>query len=218
MILSLLTLPFRLLGFAILAGAIWLGWTYRADLRRFVHRVTADQTAPSAAPAAPPSVDETAARTRGTRRLDSLARHRADSIVLSSSELEAMLAVPLRERAGGAIDSLRIELTEGEVEVSGRVDPSALPRGTVGPIAEWIPGRDMVTAKGPLSLRRVGLGEWRLTDVKVRGLPLPRAVWTRLVPAAGGSAAGTLTVPLEPWITGIRVTPDGVILYGKVER
>jgi len=128
-----------------------------------------------------------------------------------------MLAGPLRERAGGAIDSLQIELSDGEVEVRGRVDPSALPRGTVGPIAEWIPGREMVTARGPLSLRRVGLGEWRLTDVKVRGLPLPRAVWSRLLPAAGGSSDGTLTVPLEPWITGIRVTPEGVILYGTVK-
>jgi hypothetical protein len=219
-ILSLLTLPFRLLGFAILAGLIWLGWNYRTDVRRFVHRVTADPTAPSSpvgAPA-PPPVNQVAARNRATRRLDSLQRHRADSIVLPSAELEAMLIAPLTEQTGGAVDRLRIELGDGEVEVSGRVDPSALPKGTAGPLAEWIPGRETVTAKGPVSLRRVGVGEWRLTDVKVRGLPLPRAVWSRLLPASAGSAEGTVTVPLEAWITGIRVTPDGVVLYGKVER
>jgi hypothetical protein len=219
-ILSLLTLPFRLLGFAILAGLIWLGWNYRTELRRYVHRVTADPGAPASPPGAPapPPVNQVAARARATRRLDSLERHRADSIVLPSSELEAMLAAPLAERTGGAVDSVRIELGDGEVAVSGRVDPSALPKGTVGPLAEWIPGREMVTAKGTVSLRRVGTGEVRLTDVKVRGLPLPRAVWSRLLPASGGAAEGAVTVPLAPWITGLRVTPDGLVLYGKVER
>ncbi len=217
MILGLLSLPFRLLGFAIMLGVLYLGWTYRSDVRRWVHRATAEPShGPSTATSPPP--DRAAAHTRATHRLDSLAKHRADSIVLSSEELEALIAVPLRERAGQAIDSLRVELGDGELAIKGQVDPSQLPRGTLGPLAEWITGRETVEAKGPFALRRLGVGEWRVTDVKVRGLPLPRAVWSRLLPAEGGVGGGTVSVPLEPWVTGVRVTPGGVVLYGKAER
>jgi hypothetical protein len=219
-ILGLLGLPFRLLNLLLLAGAVYLGWTYRAELRRWIHRATADSAAERVGPGAPARVsDPKAAQARAAKRLDSLAQHRTDSVVLPPDEVEGLVLAPLMERAAGAVDSPSVSLGEGELILRGQVDPTRLPPGTLGPLAQWIKGRETVEAKGALTLMRVGVAEWRVTDVKVHGLPLPRALWSKLLPPAGTVGGGSVTFPLEPWITGLRATPRGLVVYGgKVQR
>ena len=74
MILGLLSLPFRLFSWLLLAGAVYLGWTYRAELKRWVHRATADATLPEKAPP-PAAPNRGVARERAALKLDSLAKH-----------------------------------------------------------------------------------------------------------------------------------------------
>jgi hypothetical protein len=218
-ILGLLSLPFRLLSWLLVAGAIYLGWTYRVELKRWIHRATADSSLPAPAPGpAPSNASRETLRARATAKLDSLAKHRVDSIVLASDEVEGLIVAPLAERAGNAIDSVTVRFGDGDLGLRGRVDPGRLPRGTLGPLAEWIKGRETVEAAGPFGLRRVGIGEWRVTSVKIRGLPVPKALWSRLLPPEGGADAGSVSIPLEPWVTGVRPTPGGLVLYGEKSR
>jgi hypothetical protein len=148
-------------------------------------------------------------------RLDSLARGRADSVVVPGVEMTALVSAELDRRAGGLADSVTVELGDGELSVRARVDATRLPPGALGPLVDWVKGRQVVRVGGPLNLLRVGRGEWRIEQVTVRGLPLPRPLWERLIGVVVPGARSAVTFPLDQWITGIRVTPSGTILYGR---
>jgi hypothetical protein len=217
MIMSCLSAPFRLLGLLVVAGAIYIGWINRDELRRLVHRMTAE---------GPPPADEAVSpailRSRASARLDSLASRRADSIMLTPGEITALVTAEVHRRFGGsgaeaaqAVDSLTVELGDGDVAVRGVVDASRLPKPTLGPVSDWINGRQSVEVRGPLSLLRVGTGQWRIDRVTVRGIPLPQPLWQPLISSVMPGSSGTITFPVDEWITGLRVTRTGAILYGR---
>ena len=209
MILSCLAWPARLMGTAVLAAVLYLGWVNRADVRRWVHQRTAE-------PAPPP--DETVTpvelRRRATARLDSLERGRADSVVLTPGEVATMVIEEVNRRSAGIADSVAVELRDGGVAIRARSDAARLPKGALGPLAEWVSGRETVVVEGPVALRRLGTAEWRLEQVTIRGLPVPRGLWERLLGLVVPGAGGTLSFPVDRWITGIRVTPGGAVLFG----
>ena len=213
MILGCLSLPFRLLGLAVLAAVLYLGWINRDQVRRWVNRATADAPVP---PAEVIPATELTARARA--RLDSLSRQRADSVVLAPAEVQALVMGELEQRAAGMADSVTVTLSDGEVAVRARVDADKLPSGSLGPLAEWIKGRQTVQVHGPLNLLRLGTGEWRIEQVTVRGLPMPRAVWERMIELVIPGSKGSVVFPVDRWITGIRVTPQGAVLYGERGR
>lgn len=209
-----LSLPFRLLSLAVLVALGWIAWENRASIRRWVHRATAESPR-SAAPAAP--VAEL--RRTGLARLDSLRRGRADSVVLGEAEVQALFAGEVADRSDGVVDSVSVELGSGSVVVRGRLDADRLPPGVLSQLAEWVAGREPVEAHGSLGLLRVGTGELRISQVRVRGVPLPRAAWTRLISGAvEGGEPGSVTFPLPAWVTGLRVRSGGAVMYGGRSR
>ncbi|MFN0178174.1 MAG: hypothetical protein ACKVZ0_05205 [Gemmatimonadales bacterium] len=212
MTLSCLSAPFRLLGLMMVVAAGYLAWVNRSEIRRLVHRITADAPPPSDA-GDPPEV----LRERAVARLDSLAGGRVDSIVMTGREVEALVTAEVARRSNGVADSMAVELYDGEVAVRGRVDASRLPKA-LGPLTELVSGRERVEVRGALDLVRVGRGEWRINQVTVRGLPLPSALWAPLLAALVPGAGPSIAFPVDDWITGVRVTPSGAILYGKSER
>ena len=209
MILSCLAWPARLMGTALLGAVLYAGWVNRTEVRRWAHRLTAE-------PAPPPDETVTPAelRRRAVARLDSLATGRADSVVLTPREVATMIVEEVNRRAVGVADSVVVELQDGGMAIRAQVDAGRLPKGALGPLAEWVTGRETVAVQGPLVLRRLGTAEWRLDQVTVRGLPLPRGLWERLLTLIVPGATGTLSFPVDRWITGIRVTPGGAVLFG----
>ena len=213
MILSCLALPARLLGMALLAGIIYLGWINRTDLRRFIHQQTAE-----AAPPLDVTVRPTELRSRAAAKLDSLARHRADSVTLTPGEVQSLVRAEVERRAQGLADSVVVELGDGVVSVRGRVDAGRLEGRNLGPVAEWLSGRQTIEAGGSVGLLRLGTGQWRIDRVVVRGLPVPQALWERLLGLVIPGATASFTFPVDRLITGVRVTPGGAVLYGGAER
>jgi hypothetical protein len=115
----------------------------------------------------------------------------------------------------GVADSVVVELQEGGVAIRAQVDAARLPKAALGPLAEWVAGRETVAVQGPLVLRRLGIAEWRVDQVTIRGLPLPRGLWERLLGLIVPGASGVLSFPVDRWITGFRVTPGGAVLFGR---
>lgn len=208
-----LGLPFRLAGLAVLAFLAWVAWENRGPIRRWVHRVTAEPPPPTDAAVAPEEL-----RRRAVARLDSLERGRADSVALTGRELEALLAPQVEARTAGALDSVALELGQAEVAVRARLDGDRLPRSGLGPLADWVAGQQRVEARGALGLRRVGVGEWQVGLIKVRGVPLPRVLWTRLAEVVAPGQGTVVTFAVPAWVTGIRVTPAAAVLYGRPDR
>ena len=103
MILSCLAWPARLMGTAVLAAVLYLGWVNRADVRRWVHQRTAEP-----APRPDETVTPVELRRRAMARLDSLARGRADSVVLTPREVATMVIEEVNRRSAG-IANLRIQ-------------------------------------------------------------------------------------------------------------
>jgi hypothetical protein len=193
---------------------LYLAWVNRDEVRRIVHRLTAEGPPPPPGPVVP--IEEL--RDRALSRLDSLANRRADSVVLPPKEVSALVTGEVRRRAGAAADSVAVELLDGAVAVRAIIDAAKLPKAALGPLGEWISGRQPVEVRGPVAMMRLGAGQWRIDRVSVRGLPLPERLWGGALGAIAPGSSGSIVFPIDQWITGLRVTPEGAILYGRVRR
>lgn len=207
--LGCLSLPARLLGAALVIGAGYLAWHNQDTIRRWIHRATAETPRPVEA------VAPEARKARIVARFDSLATRRLDSVKLSEVDVETLVADELTRQARGYADSLRIEFGNGTVAVRAQVDADRLPPGALGALSEWIKGRQTVEVRGGLGLLRLGSAEWRIEQVLVRGVPLPKALWEKYIGVLVAGASSSLVFPVDDWITGLRVAPGSLTLYGR---
>lgn len=206
-----LTLPFRLLGLALLVLAGYAAWTYRREIRRQVHHWTAETPASRRGPgAAAPRADAGPI----LRRLDRL-RAGADSVVLSAVDLAVLGTHYAGRMVPGAVDSVEVRLDRDDVEIRARVDTRKVPV-SLGPLSGVMRDHEYVQTGGRLIFRREGMAEWDLERVRVRGLPVPMGFVSdqirRVAPRATG---GSIPIKLPPGVTGLRVTEAGVTLYGR---
>jgi hypothetical protein len=197
----------------VIAG--YVAWQNRDEIRRWIHRTTADSGVP--APTLRPE-EAIAAESRAEARLDSIKRGQVDSVILSAAEVTGLFEPLVRMRSGAAVESLTVSFEDGRLKVRGRLDAAKLPRAVVGPLGEWLNGRQSVEAAGPVVMRRVGLAEWQVDQVKVRGIPVPKPLWQRAVGLVAPGETDVVPLPIDEWITGLRVMSSGVVLYGKRTR
>ncbi|MGQ0701693.1 MAG: hypothetical protein ACT4PM_01005 [Gemmatimonadales bacterium] len=202
-----LTLPFRILFLVLLAAGLVLAWTYRHELRRRIHAWTADPETEAEGRADPGLVPGARAR------LAEVGRARTDSIVLTAAQVASLLAAQAEQRVPGAVDSITVRLQSDEVEIRGRI-ATRLVRTPLGPAGQVLREREWLEAGGPVAFRRAGLAEWRVERVRVRGLPIPRTVLAGWWRQFAGATDGIVAVPLPASVGGLRVTPEGLVLYG----
>lgn len=205
-----LTLPFRLALLALLVLGGFAAWSYRREIKRQIHEWTADSSAPGSSRG---SADPAKAGAT-LRRIESLAGAGADSVLLSASEVANLVAGLAEAVVPRAVDSLEIRLDADDIEVRALVDTRRVPL-SFGPLAGIVKDREYVEAGGRLVFRRAGRAEWQVDRVRVRGLPIPRELFgralERFAPGTGDGAIG-FEIPRE--VSGLRVTPAGVTLYG----
>jgi hypothetical protein len=208
-----LSLPFRLVGLALLVLAGYAAWTYRREIRRQIHQWTAESPTPKAAGAPAPVVDPREV----TRRLDAL-QAGADSVVLSPADLAALGTALAGKVVPQAVDSVEVRLDRDDVEIRARVDTRKVPV-SLGPLSGVVRDHEYLEAGGRLVFRRAGVAEWEIERVRIRGVPVPKAFVEeqirRFAPRFGGTA---VPVTLPRAVTGLRVTDRGVTLYGRSSR
>jgi hypothetical protein len=186
----------------------YLGWANRDAARRWIHKMTADK-GQVASPGTGATLD---------RRLDSLTRHLVDSVVLTPGEAEALVLRQVPANVKPKIDSLGAEVGEGTLAVRGQVDGQSIAKELPSAVASALGPHPSITLRGPVQLVRAGQGEWRLEDVLVRGIPVPKAIWGALLEKIGASTQPSVTFTLPPWVSGFRVSGSGVVLYGGKTR
>jgi hypothetical protein len=207
-----ITAPFKLLGCLVLVAALGLGWLYRDRLeheaRRVIDRVR--HVAPSSA--GRPGLSALAS---ATAKVDSLNGWRADSVVLTPSEFASLVGSGMDRRLRGQLDSLRVELLDGEIRVRARLRTAALSPELIGPLAGVLGPTEAVEAAGPVRVTKPGAGEWRVRSFRIGSFPVPDEMVPRLVGQALGDP-GRTTVPVEvpQGVRAIRIRPGGAILYG----
>jgi len=207
-----LSLPFRLLALALLVLGAYVAWSYRREIKQRIHEWTAEEP--------PPASSRGSARPgpggarEAIRRIESLAGAGTDSVVLSAGEVAGLVAGLAEALVPGAVDSLEIRLDEDDVEVRAMVDTRRVPL-SLGPLAGVVKEREYVEAGGRLVYRRTGAAEWKVERVRVRGLPIPRELFSRVLERFAREARdGVIGFQIPREVSGLRVASNGVTLYG----
>jgi hypothetical protein len=207
-----LTAPFRLLGCLVLVAALALAWVYRDRLEHEARRVMDRVRDVAPSPEGRPGVS---ALESATAKVDSLNGWRADSVVLTPSEFASLVGSGMDRQLRGQLDSLRVELLDGEIRVSGRLRTAALSPELIGPLAGALGPTEPVDAAGPVRVIRPGAGEWRVRSFRIGNFPVPDEMVPRLVGQALGDPRRTaVPVKVPEGVRAIRVHPGGAILYG----
>ncbi|MBA3318229.1 MAG: hypothetical protein H0T50_09110 [Gemmatimonadales bacterium] len=207
-----LTAPFKLFGCLGLIIALGLGYIYRDRLesegRRLIDRI--QHLVPSSSGRPGVSSLESA-----KAKVDSLNGWRADSVVLTAAEFASLVGNGLDRDLRSQLDSLQVELLEGEIQVSARLRTARLPQAMIGPLSGALRPTEPVRAAGPVRVTRPGAGEWSVRSFSIGDFPIP----DEMVPGLVGRALGhpdqkAVPVKVPLGIGAIRVRPGSATLYG----
>jgi hypothetical protein len=207
-----LTAPFRLLGCLGLILVLAGGWLYRDRLVREGRRLfSGAEAVPDSATIGRPGRQALASARAKVRSLG--AGH--DSVVLSPPEVASLVGDGMDPALRKQLDSMRVRLMEGEIEVIARLRTARLPRELVGPLAMAMRDVEPVAAAGPLRVSRPGEGRWVIRSFRIRDFPLPAdAVPPLLARAFGDSTRRDIRVRIPQGVKTIRIRPTGATLYG----
>jgi hypothetical protein len=204
-----LSLPFKLLGGVALVLALAVGWLYRdrlsAELGRLFDRSSGEASIATGRPGA-------TALSSAKSKVDSLNGWRADSVVLTASEVASLIGAGLHPALRRQLDSLQVELQEGEVVVKAKLATARLPRELTGPLALALREREPVQAGGPIRVIGPGKAEWAVQSFRIRDFPIPRDAVPKLMAKAFGDSTRSIPVRIPAGIKEIRVHPSGAIL------
>jgi hypothetical protein len=211
-----LAAPFKFIGFLGFLAVLAVGWLYRDRLASELSRVFGGFGGEAANSSGRPGTN---ALLSARAKIDSLNGWRADSVVLTASEVASMIGSGLDPGVRSQIDSLRVELQEGSIRVKARLSTARLPRELVGPLAIALQPTEPIEAAGPLQVTGPRRAEWALQSFKIRSFPIPRDAVPRLVSRAlGDSARRTVPVRIPEGIREIRVRPSGATLFGTARQ
>ena len=208
-----LTAPFKLLGCLGLLVLLAIGWLFRDRLVREGRRVLDLETTPaSAAPAGRPGIR---ALKSARSKVDSLNGWRADSVVLTPSEVASLVGSGLDSALRKQLDSLQVRLLDGELALMARLRTARLPQEAVGPLSLALRETEPIEAVGTLRVVEPGQGEWRVRSFQIRDVPVPRDLVPGLIARAlGRPRREAVPVAMPEGIAEIRIRPSGATLYG----
>jgi hypothetical protein len=208
-----LSLPFKLLGALAILVALGIGWLYRDRLAtEFRDLFDGGKSSEASTGVGRPG---SRALATAQSKIDSLNGWRADSVVLSPSEVASLIGAGLNPSLRRQLDSLQVELRDGEVVLKAKLATARLPRELTGPLAVALREREPVEAAGPIEVTGPGKAEWTARSFKIRDFPIPRDAVPKLMARAfGDTARRSIPVRIPPGIRTIRVSPSGATLLG----
>jgi len=206
-----LSLPFKLVGGLAVVLAVAVGWLYRdrlsTELGRLFNRSSSKASISTGRPGA-------TALSSAKSKVDSLNGWRADSVVLTASEVASLIGSGLNPALRRQLDSLEVDLQEGEVAVKAKLATARLPRELTGPLAVALREREPVQAGGPIRVVGKGKAEWAVQSFRIRDFPIPRDAVPKLMAKAFGDSTRSIPIRIPAGIREIRVHPYGAILFG----
>ena len=212
-----LTAPFKVLGCLGLIAVLILGWLYRDRVVREGRELLSRVEGSSSPASVPASRGRPGSRALASAeaKIDSLNGWHADSVVLTAPEVASLMGGGLSPAFRKELDSLQVELLDGEVRVRARLRTARLPRELLGSLAAVLRPNEPVEATGPLRVTGPGTGEWAVRSFQIRDFPVPASsVRTLISRAVGDSTRGTVPWKVPAGVRAVRVRPTGVTLYG----
>jgi hypothetical protein len=206
-----LSAPFKLLGGLGVIVLLAIGWLYRDRLADELRQILGSGAAESGISGRPGTNALLSARAK----IDSLNGWRADSVILTASEVASMIGVGLDPAVRNQLDSLQVQLLDGSIGVSAMLSTARLPRELTGPLTVALRPKERVEASGPLQVVEPRQAEWAVRSFRIRDFPIPRDAVPKLVSRAlGDSSRQTVPVRIPAGIREIRIRPSGATLIG----
>ena len=203
-----LSWPFKALAAVVLLLVVIGAIVYRNELREMGGNLFRARP--------PQSVGRPGTRALGVARekVATLASAQEDSVVLTATEMASLIGDGLDPSFRGHLDSLQVELLEGSIAVRAKLRTSALPPGTLGPLALMVQEWEPFSASGPIRVVAPLEAEWTIEQLSLRDIPFPREMVQWLVSnALGGTAQSGFPVHIPEGIGDAAVHPHGVVLY-----
>src|SRR3954449_415143 len=174
-----LTAPFRFVGFLGFLVILAIGWLYRDRLAEEAHELLGSITGSDATPTG--GRPGSRALLSGHAKIDSLKGWRADSVVLTASEVASMIGSGLDPSLRSQLDSLQVELQDGSITVKARLATARLPQEAIGTLKMGPTTTEPIQAAGPLTVVGPQKAEWAVRSFSIRGFPLPHDAVPQLV-------------------------------------
>ncbi len=208
-----LSVPIKFIGGLAILMALAVGWLYRdhlsSELQRLLHGTR------SGGPPAVLGRPGSRALISAKSKIDSLNGWRADSVVLTPAEVASLIGAGLDPGLRRQLDSIQVELQEGEIAVNAKLATARLPRELTGPLSVALREREPIKAAGPIEVIGPGKAEWAVRSFRIREFPIPPDAVPKLVAKAfGDTARRSLPVRIPAGIREIRVRPSGATLFG----
>jgi hypothetical protein len=207
-----LSAPFKLLGGLGVIVLLAIGWLYRDRLAAEFRDLLGSGDAAESGTRGRPGTN---ALLSARAKIDSLNGWRADSVVLTASEVASMIGVGLDPSVRNQLDSLQVQLLDGSIGVSALLATARLPRELTGPLAMALRPKERVAAAGPLEVVAPRKAEWEVRSFRIREFPIPRDAIPKLVSRAlGDTSRSTVPIRIPAGIREIRIRPSGATLLG----
>jgi hypothetical protein len=116
-----------------------------------------------------------------------------------------------------AVDSLRVVLYEDRLALEGRVRLDVFGRDLLGPLAGMLDSSEGLRMAGALEVLEPRRLAWDCDEFVLVGFPFPASVIPALVNRMTGRNDGAFPIPVPETVGDVRVRPDGVTLYRRVD-
>jgi hypothetical protein len=194
-----------------------VGWVFRAQIGDAYQSVTG--TAPPAllgpdSVVGMPSADALAA---AERKESSMLRGDAGYVRLTADEVASLVEARLDPVAREAIDSLRVILYRDRLALEGHIRLDVFGRELLGPLAGMLDASEPLRMGGTVAVAEPGALAWSCDEFVLLRFPLPQSVIPALVNRLTGGDDGTFHIPVPEPVGDVRLRPDGVTLYRRVE-
>ena len=198
----------------ILAAAAWV---FRAPLGEAYQSVTG--SAPPAILGPDSVVGQPSADALRTAQQKEAAMAGGDAgyVRLSADELASLVQGRFDPIAREAIDSLRVILYRDRLILEGHVRLDVFGRELLGPLAGMLDASEPLRMGGTLAVSRPGVVAWQCDEFVLLSFPLPQSVIPALVDRLTGGDDGTVHIPVPGTVGDLRLRPDGLTLYRRVE-
>lgn len=195
-----------------------VAWQYRAQLEGAWRSVTAGRQAAAAADTMSVGVASDAALASAFAKQEAMARPDGPAVVaLTADEMASLIRWGFGPLARGALDSIRVELTEDRFALLALLDTRILSAELLGPFRGVIQGREPLRMGGPARVAGTGVVAWQPDEFVIRAFPFPAVAVPRLVNAITTGTDGTIPIAVPPTVGEVRIRPDGVSFYRRID-
>src|SRR5688572_19140937 len=200
----------------ILVILLAVGWTQRGRILAMMFGRDAPKATPAANVETSPQLAEIA-----EARLELLREGKVDRVALHEGELQSLLMYRFVQILPAFVDSPRVMVKNGKIEVTARVPVDHLPSiEELGDAAGFLPDTAEVAMRGallPLDDGRVALS---IEQVWAARIPLPQRLVPRALERLGrkdepGLPKNALALPLPSGIGSARLERDSLILLAQ---